>query len=830
MSSREFTGPVHLQDGVRAGAVARDLVKVSSLSTVWLGLCWGLCVPLVVDLRPDGLLQAWVVTVPVCLAIFLLASRSLIRRLRGAGLPRDEASRRAAFVLSPAWIVGFSPAVLFVPARSLPVFLLAIAAVLIGYRWITELRPGMRKREVQFLEMAIFVAVFLAATLVLFQVHVVHDAFQYYGYLASVALDGDLNLYDQIYLHNAEGFYNPFPAQTARYIGTAVLQAPFFALGHAVAVTLHALGHPVPPNGYGLPYGFFITLASSLFGLAGLVLTYRLASGLFLRRTAMISTLAIGFASPLAFFMYVWGGWAHPIAFFLVAAFLLLWQRTREERSLSQWALLGLLVGLLALVRPTAVLVVLLPLLEWFAALTRRGRGEGSGSLLAGPGIAAAVAATTFSPQLSIWKALSGSWIAAPYLEVGDFHDWLHPDFSGLLFSTAQHGLLAWTPLLLVAGLGIGALVRKDRLLAAGSGLILLGTLYIYACWSIWWSGIGFSNRFFVELTPLFVLGLGALLQPLAKRNRRSRKSFPLREYALGLLALAVVWNLFLVGAYRANDIPQGIPDPYRVVDEPLTISRLATTALQVTPRGASPRWLDWGQDGHFTERILRAAGYRDPAAFVTVIASLLLAGLLALVTARCLLRAGGRRSGRAPTAWLLGSGLAAVIILHGTIWGTAAETRPIGRFHHLPETGMVIRQPSEDTWIYTDYNQPVTSVDLLSHLIYGHAVPQDAVVASVSIFDASGRRFDHLLRAGVDTAEASYPRPEYRDAIRHGIDMTEVVRARPAGVYSKRNWESLTFHTVMELPEPMVVRKIRLRYLHPAGRLVVTDLFLREF
>jgi len=173
---------------------------------------------------------------------------------------------------------------------------------------------------------------------------------------------------------------------------------------------------------------------------------------------------------------------------------------------------------------------------------------------------------------------------------------------------------------------------------------------------------------------------------------------------------------------------------------------------------------------------------------------------------------------------------LIGVALLHGTIWNAAARSEPMGRFHHLPDTGLIVGQPAADTWIYSDYQQAVSSVDLLSCLIYGHGVPQDAVVAVVTVYDADGRAFDTRLRAGVDTAEASYPRPEYRDAIRHGIDGTDVVRAKPAGLYSASSWESLTYRAVIDLPRPMVVRKIRLRYTHPVGRLVVSDIFLRAF
>ena len=155
----------------------------------------------------------------------------------------------------------------------------------------------------------------------------------------------------------------------------------------------------------------------------------------------MLAVLAVGLASPLVFFMFVWGGWAHPIALAFVAGFLWLWHRTREDRSLLQWALLGLLSGAIVLIRPTAGLVLCYPLLEWIVNAYRRLRGPrdegathddgaraGRHALLLGPALATLCGLAAFSPQLSIWKAISGSWIAAPYLEVGDRHDWLHPD------------------------------------------------------------------------------------------------------------------------------------------------------------------------------------------------------------------------------------------------------------------------------------------------------------------------------------------------------------------------------------------------------------------
>jgi len=460
--------------------------------------------------------------------------------------------------------------------------------------------------------------------------------------------------------------------------------------------------------------------------------------------------------------------------------------------------------------------VIVLPLLEWIGAL-RSGEAKGH-SFIAGPAAAALLALILFSPQLSIWKALSGSWIAAPYKEVGDYHDWLDPQLLGMLFSSAQHGLFAWTPLLLIATAGLFLLIRRDRLLGGGALIIAGATFYLYACWSIWWTGIGFSNRFFIELTPLFALGLATLLRRL--------RGWLSRDKVWGLLAFVIAWNLMLIGAYRANDIPQGIPDPHRVVDDPLTFGELAATATQ----SGGSAWLDWMHDGFFTGWAARALTFSDGAALLALLAVAAAVMLGGVVVIRLLL-AGRFLAGRPRgVAWCIALAIASVIFVHGAIWRANDPDNRIGRFHHLPESNIHLLQPAADSWIYSDHPLPVSHVDLLTELNYGHPIPQGEVVAEVTVYDREGREFSKLLRAGIDTAEASYLRPEYRDYIRHGIDETEIIRSRPADIYSKRGYELLLFRSVLELPEPLVVRKIRLRYLNRTGRLIVSDIFLRDF
>jgi hypothetical protein len=292
------------------------------------------------------------------------------------------------------------------------------------------------------------------------------------------------------------------------------------------------------------------------------------------------------------------------------------------------------------------------------------------------------------------------------------------------------------------------------------------------------------------------------------------------------LLAFAIAWNLMLVGAYRANDIPQGIPDPYRVVDAPLTFADLAAAAAG----SGGIAWLDWIHDGFFTNWAARAINFSDAGALLSllmVVGAATLAGALAIRALLARRFLSGRPVG---VALCVAVALLSVISVHGAIWRAGDPGNRIGRFHHLPEVDFQLQRPAADSWIHSDHPLPVSHIDLLTQLNYGHQLAQGEAVAEVTVYSRDDREFSKLLRAGIETAEASYLRPEYRDAIGHGIGETDIVRSHPADIYSRHGYEMLIFHSVLELPEPMVVNKIRLRYLNRRGRLVVSDIFLRDF
>ena len=92
--------------------------------------------------------------------------------------------------------------------------------------------------------------------------------------------------------------------------------------------------------------------------------------------------------------------------------------------------------------------------------------------------------------------------------------------------------------------------MKKDRAFGVLAMVCAVLHTYIYSAWSVWWTGIGFSNRFFIELIPFLVPGLAALIE------KAEEKKYLSREFIVALLSFAAVWNIFLMGAYRVNQCP----------------------------------------------------------------------------------------------------------------------------------------------------------------------------------------------------------------------------------------------------------------------------------
>ncbi|MFO0702296.1 MAG: hypothetical protein U0514_00210 [Candidatus Andersenbacteria bacterium] len=258
----------------------------------------------------------------------------------------------------------------------------------------------------------------------------------------------------------------------------------------------------------------------------------------------------------LVYYLAIESSLAHGLGFFAVALLLYLWWRWRTPLLAAarehwwHWLVLGLIVGLAACVRWQLLAVgLIVPGIDVLAALVQQR------SLLAwrNVGLVALGTLVGVAPQLIGWKLLYGSWLIVP--QGTGFLDWRSPHFFEVLGSN-RHGLLTWTPLALIALVGLlvaAARATKSRWTAALYALaILLTQTYINGAALEWWGGDAFGARRFTDVASVLALGLALLL--VAARRRWQR------WVLVVLCALLVLANLGLMQLYRLGRTPRSEP------------------------------------------------------------------------------------------------------------------------------------------------------------------------------------------------------------------------------------------------------------------------------
>jgi hypothetical protein len=360
-------------------------------------------------------------------------------------------------------------------------------------------------------------------------------------------------------------------------VGPAILWSPFLFVAHAGVLLAREFGSSVPADGFSAPYRYAMAFGTVLFGFLALLFSFRLARKYVNPLWAFIATLSIWWASSLPVYMYFNPSWSHAHSAFTAALFLWYWERTRAERTLRQWLVLGLITGLMLNVYYPNLMLVAVVLteafwqyLEYFRGTPEAGR-TGILSLLSRQLFYGVVVCVCLLPTfVSRWIVYGGPFEAG-YLSIRDFL-WDSPVFLKVLFS-ANHGLLSWTPVLIFSLVGLVLFARRSPHIGVP---FLAAAVAFYLFISIYpdWAGISsFGNRFFISLTSLFIFGLAICLESLAARFSRQRAALLV---SAAVLACFTLWNLGMIYQWGTHLIP---------ARGPISFSQAASNQFQVVPR-----------------------------------------------------------------------------------------------------------------------------------------------------------------------------------------------------------------------------------------------------
>lgn len=340
-------------------------------------------------------------------------------------------------------------------------------------------------------------------------------------------------------------------------VGPAILWSPFLIPTHLVVLGLSRLGFPLAADGHSWPYLAAMAGATVLYGFAGLCFSFGIARRFVEERWAFWATVGIWFGTSVPVYFYLLPAWSHAHSVFTNALFLWYWLKTRGTRTTGQWLTLGLLTGLMMDVYQVNVVLVFVVAYEALSAYaqvwsSRAGKSEMLAKAFRFHALYALGALLGYLPTLITRQIVFGSPFAVgPYTL--RMWNWTSPVLAQVLFSK-DHGLFVFTPLVVLAIVGLFFLRRLDRPLGTICIVITAVFYFLIACFPWWYGAVGFGNRFFVSLTPIFVLGLASLYAWTAElwpdARAASRRLIP-------VTLLFVVWNLGLVYQWQTHLLPR---------------------------------------------------------------------------------------------------------------------------------------------------------------------------------------------------------------------------------------------------------------------------------
>lgn len=328
-----------------------------------------------------------------------------------------------------------------------------------------------------------------------------NDADQYYSYLVAQFIHHDFffDLPHRYWLTQTPTG-DVIPKVT---MGMAILYLPFFLLGHGFA---HLLGYE--PTGYSAPYAWCIHIGTLVYVLTGFWYMRKTLLLFFSEWVTALTMVLVLSATNLFYYTFREGEMAHSYLFFLFSVFfyhVIRWHATKQFRHLC---CMSLIAGFVALIRPTEILILLIPLL--YGISSKATLAEKFSDFLAIGWrrwlMLAALFVLPLIPQFLFWKGLTGQYLFFSYGSSERFF-FADPKIYSVLFGWHK-GWFIYTPLAMVMMAGLVMMWFRWKAMALPLTLYLLLNIYIVSSWWDWGFGGAYGMRALVQAFAFMALPL----------------------------------------------------------------------------------------------------------------------------------------------------------------------------------------------------------------------------------------------------------------------------------------------------------------------------------
>lgn len=339
------------------------------------------------------------------------------------------------------------------------------------------------------------------------------DAGGYYYYSPAVIYHGDISLrfLDHDSTHKYENRYWAAKLENGnrlnRYtVGTSIMQSPFFT---SVLASDLISGNEV--DEYSQKYEIAICLSALFYSLSGLWLLRKILLNYFDETVTAISIFCIATGTNLLYYTLSEPGMSHMYSFFLFALFVLLSIKWHEEKKTRTSILIGIVLGMIFLVRPTNIVIVLFFIFYGvynLSDLKNKFRLFFKTHLLQ-LSLMVLSSILILSIQLFYWKYITGSFYYHTYGDEKFYFSNPHI-LEGLL--SYRKGWLVYTPLMFLAFIGF-VFLRKQKKLFIPVLCFLVMNLYIVFSWWSWWYAGSFGQRALIESLVIMSIPLACLIK-----------------------------------------------------------------------------------------------------------------------------------------------------------------------------------------------------------------------------------------------------------------------------------------------------------------------------
>ncbi len=364
------------------------------------------------------------------------------------------------------------------------------------------------------------------------------DRVLYYSYLRSLFFDKDL-LFVNEFERMADPSYLCYTTDSGYIgnvvtIGSALLWLPFFLLGHLFTLACNLFGNNFTVDGYSKIYILMIKIGTLFYGFICLWLGFLICKEHFKKKISFLSALSILFLTPFFWYLFKEPTYPHVNSAFTVALFLFFWYKTKNERTYSQWALLGVLCAVSIMVKLENMVILVIPFIETVVKIYNKNK-----IVILKKVIFVLALLFTLAPQMIVWIILKDNPFNMPgnenlLLPPGETSlKLLNPSLLQTLFSS-YHGLLVWSPIFFLIITGFFLLFKKERVMAVSFLSVFILAVYMNSAIIDWWAGVSFGANRFVDISPIFIIPLAAVLKRIGK------------DYIFPLLLLFFLWSFFL--------------------------------------------------------------------------------------------------------------------------------------------------------------------------------------------------------------------------------------------------------------------------------------------